>query len=1044
MIRIISRSVSFKVRVLANLSLLVLLAGIRLYGQTWPVSHKSSMKQTPFEQMLYAPIFTLGDPAESEIVLNNNSLTPLQVMPMLFTRSGQQVMADTITLAPTQAKFLSLASLVPTSVDPKTKWGGISLTYTGQNMALGAQITAGGGKTQSIDVLFTQMMDFKSQTLEAVWFAPRGSAATLILGNSSNTAITVALKSSDGHNRSIQIAPFATEVIRKTGGFEEASNSDVAAQVNDPNFPSQDRAEGVTLTVTGPMASLRAAGFVRSADRSFNAMIRFYDPAVAVQQNLYATNLRIAQGAPHLVLKNTSDKTIAATPQFLAIGAQKNFTLPDVTVPPRKSVEVDLSELKTNTQGDPNFAQVSVRIASSGKAGQLIGALYNVAEARTYEVPLRDFGIISQSTGGYPVRFEDDFSTLVSLTNVGNSATRFTAYLTFPDSTQYSLGSDLLQGGQTVLFDLQKIRSDNQPDSAKNLFPVNLTAAQLHWSMIGPMGAARLIGRAEVTSASRLVSSSFSCSVCCPDSGPYPFLDPTNLTLAVPLFQSGNAGAYYYNCYNQQSPNSGIYLGWSNSSPNVGAVSQPNSSSYSAQALATGRTTFTGGTPADVWTTVYECCFDNPTSEFVPVNMTVPPNISGISPTSVTLGTGGTITIIGSGFNTAGVPNIQLSGAGIATSTPTVQDDSHISLPYNVSCSATSQNITFSYPSFDNVQFGPFSISVTLPQAPAPSIMFGGNNVTGTTQSVVVGQQIALSSSVSLPSCMSISSQAWSTPGGTAVGGYTASSSSSSASVTALPSTNNSSFTFYWAYPASSLGMSYQYTMSGGGGSVNSPAATTTFNVTGPTGGSMTTTAYTQLTIANLSSCVINGTPVPAGPWLAYGNLTGSCTAIQGNPVGITFNPPTGYSNSSNGAFTPVQLLSSDALSGSVNSTGTPGLDGSYPYSPALPTNDSPTTNLLSSDRSITRTFVANMFLMWQSNTANSIPVPLGYQTWGFSGTAACSSNCGSASSWAATTNGTPGNIGNWVVSSPSQTSAGSTTLQFGYPTWVGLAVPAH
>jgi hypothetical protein len=90
------------------------------------------------------------------------------------------------------------------------------------------------------------------------------------------------------------------------------------------------------------------------------------------------------------------------------------------------------------------------------------------------------------------VRFEDDFSTIVSITNVGNQQTRYTAYLTFPEGGQYSLGGDFLESGQTALFDLQKIRSEGRPDSNKNLFPTNLTTAQLHWSMVGSLKASRL------------------------------------------------------------------------------------------------------------------------------------------------------------------------------------------------------------------------------------------------------------------------------------------------------------------------------------------------------------------------------------------------------------------------------------------------------------------------------------------------------------------------------------------------------------------------
>ncbi len=87
-------------------------------------------------------------------------------------------------------------------------------------------------------------------------------------------------------------------------------------------------------------------------------------------------------------------------------------------------------------------------------------------------------------------------------------------------------------------------------------------------------------------------------------------------------------------------------------------------------------------------------------------------------------------------------------------------------------------------------------------------------------------------------------------------------------------------------------------------------------------------------------------------------------------------------------------------------------------------------------------TFIANMFLMWQSSTANSIPVPLGYQNWGFSGTATCSTSCETASNWTVTTNGTPGPIGGFVTSSPSQTQTndGNNILVDGYPTWTTVS----
>ncbi len=74
------------------------------------------------------------------------------------------------------------------------------------------------------------------------------------------------------------------------------------------------------------------------------------------------------------------------------------------------------------------------------------------------------------------------------------------------------------------------------------------------------------------------------------------------------------------------------------------------------------------------------------------------------------------------------------------------------------------------------------------------------------------------------------------------------------------------------------------------------------FNVAGPSGGTLTVTPYPRLTMNDMSACVIGGENIPAGPWLNYGNLAGSCSAPTGT-AGILFNNPTGYSNSSGGSF---------------------------------------------------------------------------------------------------------------------------------------------
>lgn len=199
------------------------------------------------------------------------------------------------------------------------------------------------------------------------------------------------------------------------------------------------------------------------------------------------------------------------------------------------------------------------------------------------------------------------------------------------------------------------------------------------------------------------------------------------------------------------------------------------------------------------------------------------------------------------------------------------------------------------------------------------------------------------------------------------------------------------------------------------------------------------------VSLANLTACTLNGKSYPGGPWMIYaqgvnGIVTG--TACPGGKIitaaGITFNTPTGYANSSGGSFSLVQLIGNDV---STVVTMSPGLDSSYPY-PGPPSNDSPAIYLPSNLTDVNRSFTADMFLMWKSVTPNSIPIPIGYQQWGFSGTATCSSDCGTASNWmvANTPETTPGQVGSFVTSSQlqTQTNDGYNMLVDGYPTWIG------
>jgi hypothetical protein len=173
-----------------------------------------------------------------------------------------------------------------------------------------------------------------------------------------------------------------------------------------------------------------------------------------------------------------------------------------------------------------------------------------------------------------------------------------------------------------------------------------------------------------------------------------------------------------------------------------------------------------------------------------------------------------------------------------------------------------------------------------VPITAGPLIQWNGNDITGTTQSAVVGQKIALSSAYSLPSGVTVQSRTW-TVVGTTVGGFNTGTNGGPVATTFTQDTA----TFYWVTVGNSLSVTFTLNLGDG----THPTATTTFNVVGPSAPSVA--APTGQVIVTTSS------PLK----LRFG-------ASNANP-GIKFTasatPPPGYSNT----FVWVQILNNYSIS---------------------------------------------------------------------------------------------------------------------------------
>lgn len=442
-----------------------------------------------------------------------------------------------------------------------------------------------------------------------------------------------------------------------------------------------------------------------------------------------------------------------------------------------------------------------------------------------------------------------------------------------------------------------------------------------------------------------------------------------------------------------------------------------------------------------------------------------PPVIYSISPNQWPAGETTTFTISGAGFGYS--PDLTISGSGITgytnpcaspnsssacdtqiVATVTVDANTPGGTPETITVTANGLNPSGFLPVPIQGQSGQATAQATT-QAfvpPVPQIFFSGSCVSnsgspscpGNPVSVVVGQRIALT--IYIPSGITPTSHQWTQPTGTIVGGYTPTAQTfQTGQDIQIPNTSQSCqhldqscLTFYWVTPSAPNApwqVSYSYTYN----NQTSQTVTARFNVTAPTG--------LQVTGTTGVPDVYQSASLPTMGFVSLVNYGIQTTASATNPSGAP-----------SGSFSWVQLVTAEKSTiregGPYAGTGVvvcipsffaadpaPKLDTKYPAAAGSTFNDAPKHSDIgpayvgdvAGEEQFTESF--STYLMWNSNLAGSIPVPLGTVGWQWA--------CDAVNTLVPQSNGTT-----WIRacaappnSGPIQFSAGSS-----YPKWQSVA----
>lgn len=332
---------------------------------------------------------------------------------------------------------------------------------------------------------------------------------------------------SDGHSRTVSLAPHATELVRADHSQGEGPDS-------------------VVINVTGAAGSVIPTGLITARNGSFNSVIRFYSPNAAKQPNLYANGFRVTGNTPHMVLKNTTANSIAVVPKFTPLNGSLPFSLPQVSLPANATTELDLTPLLSAARSRNDLDVVSVEVTNWAAPGSLVGSLYGINNDTgiNYDIPLRDSGLVRTMTGSYPWKISNDFTTVVYITNISDQDAQFVGEVN-SHGTKVALDPRKLRPGETAVFDMQQFRDQQTTDSSGNKLSRDVSQGQFKWSIFGVTdGKLLLIGRAEMVSRSQHISTSYSCNDPCPPYI-YSWIDPLEPFLAVSESSNSRHGRWH-------------------------------------------------------------------------------------------------------------------------------------------------------------------------------------------------------------------------------------------------------------------------------------------------------------------------------------------------------------------------------------------------------------------------------------------------------------------------------------------------------------------
>jgi hypothetical protein len=279
---------------------------------------------------------------------------------------------------------------------------------------------------------------------------------------------------------------------------------------------------GISVNHAGAPGALLARALIQEPAVGYSSVVEFSDPQTAKSSRLDGAGLRIGKIAGEqltqvAVARNVGDSPAVVTgriPYTTSAGNAGELSLPQVRLASGEVKEVKLSEA-IEEGGLKKIAAAGLQFEYSSKPGTIVMSALSVSSSgnQVFRVPLVNAKAQESSTGRYPWMIEGSASTFVYIKNASDHPQRYQLQVDY-EGGAYALGIKTVAAGQTVVFDIRKLRDNQTPDEGGHAIPLNATHGQVSWSVDGREDLT-LIGRAEQVDVASGLSMTSACQTCC-------------------------------------------------------------------------------------------------------------------------------------------------------------------------------------------------------------------------------------------------------------------------------------------------------------------------------------------------------------------------------------------------------------------------------------------------------------------------------------------------------------------------------------------------